>query len=141
MKYIIKIDRSSIKLNPDGGKSIFYVAGQQHLYIDGEEVFCSDENRKVLIENSLKDGKVVKLAQDCNPIHLLSPLSKYLYNYEPTNVKCEDCGEQFDYKELRYDEFYDDDYGSRWSDKICPKCWFWDCCELEFEKIDKVCPN
>lgn len=49
------------------------------------------------------------------------------------NVVCEECGEEFDWRELQED-YIDDEYGYDSSNRICPRCGCWDCCEVEFQK-------
>jgi hypothetical protein len=102
---LIKINRSSIKPNPNAGNSTYYQA--------------------------LGNGEYEIL-------HTISPEGKWLYEYEDTLVTCYHCKAQFSYNDLESDEmsFGDNDM---WTDKVCPKCHTWSCCEIEFERIEQVC--
>lgn len=60
------------------------------------------------------------------------PAPPWLYDYLPTNVTCDSCGESFDHSELRSDESFDGEE-EFYSDRICPRCGEWDCCEVKYE--------
>ena len=58
--------------------------------------------------------------------------------YEPTTIACSDCHEDFLHTELMKDNAIwgeGDLEKSVSSDKVCPKCGAWDCCELEFARL------
>ena len=67
-------------------------------------------------------------------LHSLSPQPDYFIEYEDVEVECDECGAKFCFKELQYGEYDDNRYDYYYSDKVCPKCFAWDCCELELEK-------
>ena len=111
MKHLIKIDRASVRENPNAGNTTYYVAGMP-------------------IKEYDEEGRVVSVKQDVQYLHRLTPESKFFYEYVPTEVKCEECGAQFLYTELKESEEWD-----VFLENVCPKCGTADCCELEFEKL------
>lgn len=113
MKYIIKIDRKTIKKNPHAGSTTFYVAG--HPYMEKHE-----------------DGSI-SYHSPVQTLHTLCPQPKFLYEYVPCDVKCDFCESEFDYTEL-----LTEDYADYWySDTVCPECHSPNCCEIEFENLEK----
>lgn len=63
-----------------------------------------------------------------------------VYSYEPTMVQCDECHDEFIHTELKKESglWGEGDYEKAVeSDTVCPKCGAWDCCELEFESVDK----
>ena len=60
-----------------------------------------------------------------------SPEPRFLFEYEPTEVECKECHEKFLHTELRSDSMGDD-----YSDRICPRCGCWDCCDIKFEELE-----
>lgn len=117
-KIRIPIDRSTVRRNPNAGRSVFYVAGRAY-----EETTVGE------------DGTVrICRRQDVQTIYDF-PQSAFLWEYAPTEVRCGVCGEAFSHTELETDDtdFGDDGYCS--TDRKCPKCGVWDCCELERESL------
>ena len=110
MKFLIKIDRSSIKENPDAGRTSLWVHGKT-------------------IHN--EDGSVFKEMQQ---IHFMQPEPEYLYSYIDTQVQCQYCNAEFSWKDLETDEETTDD-DETFLDFICPKCKRSDCCEIEREQL------
>jgi hypothetical protein len=67
----------------------------------------------------------------------LIPAASHLFEREAIQVQCEECGAEFSYRDLKADAMgYGDD--EIWSNAICPECGHWDCCELEYEKLEDV---
>ena len=122
---LIKIDRSSIKKNPDGGKT------QSHVIIGSTTTFvCNEIPNRILdliqitsenIENGVieysgfikepfdyekfKGVKGLKVNTEINNQfirHLPEPY--YFYDYENTEVKCNECGKMIGIKEVYYDD-------------------------------------
>lgn len=60
---------------------------------------------------------------------------EFLYEYQDTKVKCETCESIFSHKYLRSEWTYD---GGGHSDTICPVCGDWDCCNIEYETLEKA---
>lgn len=113
-KFLIKIDRNSIKENPDAGQTSFFIPGAVYKTATG-------------------------WARHIQQCHQMTPDPNYLFNYEDCEVECTYCKEKFSYKDLKskeaYDFEYDEDYTLYY---VCPKCNEPDCCDFEYEKIDDV---
>lgn len=116
MMTLIPIDRDTIRRNPLRGQRSFLVPGR---------VQCE----AVVDANS---GKFhVTKRRDVQRIFTTEPQPEWLYEYLPTEVECNYCGATFDHSELQSDSC---DY----SERICPECGSWDCCDIEFESIDDI---
>jgi hypothetical protein len=66
------------------------------------------------------------------------PEPTWLFEYLPTPVTCEGCGEAFDVSELQSDSRSwntDGECGEAWSNEVCPKCGRWYCCSVEYEGL------
>lgn len=113
MKTKIKIDRNSISINPN--------AGRTHSIFPGK-----------VLQN--EDGSQYRQLQTI--YH--APISTYSFSYEKTNVECDYCKAVFDFSELS--DTWGDDYdgGEYFVENICPKCKEGQCCEIEFEKIEEA---
>jgi hypothetical protein len=110
-KVKIPIDRSTIRRNPNAGRTSILVPGR----------------------SCIVDGKETKQIQR---VHTIYPEGAYLFEYAHTKVQCCHCEAVFDYYLLESDCSIDID-GETYSDTICPKCHGWDCCEMEFEEFDE----
>jgi len=66
------------------------------------------------------------------------PSVKPSYDYEETTVECEGCGAEFVHTKLKRESAtWPQSDGSEKeveSETVCPKCGYWDCCEVEYEK-------
>ncbi len=114
MKYIVRIDRSSIKKNPDAGRTMFPMPG------------CW-----------MPDGKG-GMTRGVNMVYQMQPDPNYLAKNAYCEVTCAFCSSKFSHKDLEEDREYiypDEDY--YYIDNICPKCGQRDCCEIEYEKFDQ----
>jgi len=112
-KYLIKIDRKTIKKNPNAGSTVTLVPGIVDHYIDdnGNEVW---------------ERPVQRIYHEAE--------RSYLYKYKNNIVQCNECKKRFGVNKLESDSYgYDDIY----SDTICPYCGMWNCCEIEYEQFDK----
>lgn len=58
--------------------------------------------------------------------------SKYLYEYEDTNINCKNCDWVGKPKDLLSEEC-EDRYS--YDDEVCPKCGIWNCCEFQYESL------
>lgn len=135
---IIKIDRSSIKLNPNRGNTSFLAAGAVEVSFevtgklpdflkDGENCYITsiDSNKRIsglLNDFSLQadlmkcDGVTVNVKRNTQRIYH-APESTYIYKYENPELKCDYCHKKSTIEEIEID--YDDD-GNRCT--TCPCC-------------------
>lgn len=122
MRYLVKIDKNSIKENPDAGSTIL------RRPIGTPEIYEKYEYKNGVMINYEKS-----INQPYETIHMLSPISKYSfrYKYEDTVVQCVDCHEIFSSDKLKYEIDYEGE-----NNKVCPQCGVWNCCQLEFEKLN-----
>lgn len=164
---LIKIDKKSIRKNPNAGRTQQKVAGMRNTtfkckgelpsYMKDEKtiiitswlidkeikeyegvIIDEDIIEKVYKEISKKNGKnlTIEITQDWSTL-TFPPECRYFYKYKNTKVKCKECGNRFmsnDFKEIELD--CGDDYS--YTDTGCPNCENWDCCEVEYEKIEDV---
>lgn len=135
MKYLIKIDRSSIRRNPHYPHAYRYeVYPREMTRIDtyrGYTTGDTDEPKWVLYSQEIIEPK-----PQYEYVDLLGGAPKYHYDYCPTLVECEWCCEKFDYSDLEYD-CSDPEYDGGWTETACPKCGFWECCQIEYEKLSE----
>jgi hypothetical protein len=76
-----------------------------------------------------------KIEREVTRLRTLYPQGKYLYDHLDTEIECSECHEKFLHTELEADyEWMGDD--EIWSNKICPKCGVWNCCEIEYEELN-----
>lgn len=156
MKTLIKIDRDSIKLNPEGGNISTIIETEKEVFVSGNndipnilnednfhltEQYNSKTIKKwkgVLLDHtlieSLCDKKLYVEIKYYHQKYSHRPLPKYLYKYENVKLECNDCGSSFLLNEL---EVIEDVDGGYW-DNCCPFCGEPDCVEIEYEKIENV---
>jgi phage FluMu protein Com len=138
MKTIVRIDRSSIKRNPNAGNTItfmpglisvtFTFAGKPPKFMF-KEPFVILETRNVnneIVEvkgilNAMPKqvgypGLVINVDRELRSIEH-RPEPNYFYRYELTKVKCDECGFEINTVELPF--YYDDD-GYEYC--TCPRC-------------------
>jgi hypothetical protein len=159
MKYIIPIDKKSIKRNPKYGEKVEYIPTGREITFESnfiptalkdrliisEKGTCfsgilieeptHEEIQEILKEN--KDGQFFYCSVKLNyqPVYKNEP--KYFYNYEIVKVKCDSCGGEFmsdEFKELECEDGYDYSY----TYTGCPKCGAWHCCDVEYEDIKDI---
>lgn len=132
-KYLIPIDRSSIKPNPH-----YPHLGRYEIYpreltrVDTYRGYGLEANGKtkwVLVSQEILEPK-----PEYEYIEALGTAPRYFYSYSDTMVQCDNCRKQFNYNELQYEDMYDS-WG--YTDRQCPFCHRWDCCELEYEKLSQ----
>ena len=110
MKTIVLIDRSTVRRNPNAGRTYTLVPGR----------------------SSVVDGKEMRQVQR---MHSICPDPSHLFDYVPTDVRCSSCGAAFDHRLLESDAMPTNE-GEIYSEVVCPECGAWDCCEVEFEELD-----
>jgi len=163
-KYLIRIDRSTIRRNPDYSKPI-NIQGRSELIVTFYGDIPEDLESKFIIissEHSWDTTVITAIASgDINDaidyLNKLDPYkfafdltkknniitfdycgSEFLYLYEhPFFVTCKRCKSSFDYKRLKSDITELCGYYAS-SDMVCPVCSMWNCVDIEFEKLDSV---
>jgi hypothetical protein len=147
MPTIIKIDRSTVRPNPNAGQTAYRVAGRS--YTEETKVFKRGHD---WIKQQWSDGFMyrqdsitslkcpsdwassINHIQEYSDIHTLSPEPAFLYEYENPELVCDSCGGTFCHQDLLFDET--NDWGGYISSyEVCPLCHEWDCCEVELEKL------
>lgn len=150
MKFIIPIDRSTLRKNPDAGRTNYAVPGPKSVeryveYNDGpngvSEEWRGNGNGEFFMVSQQRgpkhstDERVVQEFehQECVTFSTMMPAPDWLFSYLPTPVTCSNCGATFPHTELGSDYIYtgEDDVPL---DNICPTCGTPDCCEIEFEQ-------
>ena len=155
MKFFIKIDRRTIKKNPNAGSTMTYIPTDQtctfkydgnklpDYLVDGKNCHITNWNiesisgtliypiEKYLFQKIMEDEKLITLEieQGIQEIEHL-PEPEYFYKYKKTKVKCNECGSEFCHDQLEADSCMD-----AYSNTICPVCGMWECCDIEYENI------
>lgn len=154
---IVKIDRSTIRKNPNAGNTVYYrnigpkeyhkqtITFEDGIWYKRVQIGYSYSEEKIVWtlshEESIKQEKrpdhfypdfKESSYQPTEKLYSLSPEPEYLFKYENTVISCEYCNEEFPTNELMNDF---DDY-SGYNDRVCPKCSAWDCCEIQYEVFD-----
>lgn len=132
MKYLIPIDRSSIKPNehyPHLGTYIIYPIEYRKIETFTYIAYNSPINWK------LESSQVsVEEVDHKEYVDALGKPPKYFYSYADTMVQCNCCLKKFNYGELESDRSDDLSDGT---DTQCPFCKKWDCCEIEYERLSE----
>ena len=156
MKFLIKIDRRTVKKNPNAGSTVSYIRGAKsaefvykgkglHNYLIEDKncivteidyvknilrgIITEPVTQKLIIRISLDDKCNISMEQETTRIdHLPEP--DHFYKYRKTKVQCDECKGWFDHNTLQSDDFMD-----CYSDRICPLCREWDCCQLKYESL------
>lgn len=139
---LIPINKKTIRPNPQAGQTVFHIPGRQEVtetvIQDGiKSVYSLYQDKKLLIaqETCSEPNSIAKnVSQDIQTLCTLSPQSKYLYEYEETNVVCKYCEWTGKVDELEGEYRYFEDYCES-NDTICPNCKEWNCCEYQYEKL------
>lgn len=156
MKTLVKIIRSSIKKNPDAGKTATRIYGPREITfeIKGEipEYLKDEENCVVttwsdnpkwckgllynddLVERLLSEKKSFITINDNKNISTVShaPEPQYLYSYENTQIECNNCHNKIHVKEIIQDCNDDGCYDE------CPICSHVDTFRYRHENIEDV---
>ena len=158
MKYKIMIDKNTIRKNPNAGMTQFKIhdghIDKYELYANGkivngflyeatgiEAIKLMDEQHRSL--NPLTDeqkkclGSLISISEKRDVSQIIhDPEPLYLFDYEPQKVQCEKCKAEFDHTELDFDD--NDEWSYEYSDTVCPKCHYFNCCEIEYQDIYEV---
>jgi hypothetical protein len=152
MSTLIKIDLKSIKKNPNAGstqtsilkniESTFIAKKLPFFFIDGENCIITEIGegcvKGIIIDEDLINKCIKNKPPDVSIDvkyeretikHL--PEQEYFWKYESVDVECTNCKSVFDHELLEFEEYY-----GNFSPFICPHCEAWDCCEVEYEKIE-----
>jgi len=116
--YFVKIDRSSIKKNPNYPVKYSYVPTTKRNPI------TINVTRPSLYDLSQDYIEVVTLSYD-----------PYIYKYEPLKVTCKYCGSTFDHTKLLN---YLDAHCEICYEHVCPNCGYSECVDIEYESVYKV---
>lgn len=157
MKTLIKIDRKTIRKNPNAGNNVYqYSLGDTGgtVTITGKEgdlvsptwvertwdqmsgllISFRELNPKEIDGNP---GLKISMTKRTNiqTLYTLSPEPEWLYEYEDTQLTCLSCQKSFSHTKL--EDYYDEDSSNN---EICPCCGKWDCIdgEVRNEKIEDV---
>jgi hypothetical protein len=159
----IRIDRSTIRKNPNAGSTSTPLFGRVSTtavlecvgalpyavkaitntsgisFSDGVcryNVHVSEDVDKLTEVAKKHNVKVVSYTQD-RPVQLVAhpPESAILYSHEDTKVRCVKCDKEFSVRQLGSDSMMEDD---SYNDCVCPFCDAWDCCEVTYEKLSDI---
>jgi len=167
MKYLILIDKKSIKRNPNAGSQVTKMFGAREIdfecdklpdiLIDEKNCFIStykvsNKGVKSDITGYLDNDDLIeelltnKRYKDCNitinvhnNIETINhfPIPKYSFKYTPLKVKCNECGHEFMSNEF-LSMSNDDDDEYRSTVTGCPKCNEYDCCDVRYQNIKEI---
>jgi len=158
MSIFIPIDFNTVRRQPPN-RDVVYVAGRPD--VSQVKVYLRDGmwHREEWIGTAVEHGELlngimighleVEAKKDeppegwINTMKIRQPMSvlrglpslPWSFEYVPTEVTCESCERTFLHTKLESadDEFGDDYY---YSDCVCPFCYEWDCCDIQFEQPD-----
>lgn len=158
---IIRIDRSTIKKNPNAGNTQTVIEGSKEVLFSVESYDIPDIVRKepfIITSFIEENGKLTNCSGVINgpltPEQLSEwltikgftvtirnntevinhmPEPEYLYEYEDKEIKCKKCKNMINIDDIEHDEFEDTPV------KICPICQHFDTFpEYRYEKISEV---
>jgi hypothetical protein len=158
MKTLIPIDRSTIRVNPHAGQSMFFTPGPT--VVTEVKVYLSPKGwvREIWVGTGIEGGHLangqlhdqrtsetaerpdewiasLSCSQYFNQHHMISPLGRFLFEHQDIELSCEDCEAKFKYSELQSDSSFDDDL---YCETICPRCGAWFCCEPVLERLSSA---
>lgn len=160
--YLIRIDPASIKKNPNAGNTVYrryfgteteevkvyYGCGSWHreqyrngvLYVTESVLVPKDKYVMDCLPSGWSSSKIER--QLFETIHSILPEPNYTFQYEDTEVECDNCHQKFGWRNLEtvdYD-YYDDEgcYYDGYNDRVCPHCKERDCCWYRFEELDQL---
>jgi hypothetical protein len=163
--YFIKIDLRTIKKNPNADSICKYVQGPPEVsfksngfpsflkegmdYIITEWSFIPEYTKyEGVMQGTLTDEQIEEIEkwvkEDPSRFFEISikiphidvttqPGPEYFYDYLNVKVKCKFCKTYHMIDDLR--TVWDDD-GECYSDRVCPSCKEWNCCDVEHETIE-----
>lgn len=141
---LIKINRKSIKKNPNAGNTTYHMPlgpTEYHKTVINTKQYVSNNGIDYLLVADNTETKL-SLSQPVQTIHTLSPEPDWLYKYEDPEVECKECGNKFKHSELKDEshEYIDEDGFDNWGEikNVCPICDTQECCDVKFEKIEDI---
>jgi len=163
MKYLIKINLKTIKKNKDFGNYQSIIPTNKTIKFEFEGTsnlpdYFKPDNNCIIVESikkfEIKVSYLIKgyiisedLLKKCideklninlelNQNYITVdhfPIPEYSYKYINTLLVCNNCNNKIKSDDLKSDEFYD-----YYSDKVCPKCGAFDCCDITYESIENA---
>lgn len=133
---VVRIDRKSIKKNPDAGRTEYAVPGARcgrktvvtevgENFVVEEFILCGEGQWRSVRKNAidsrfclLKPGETVEIGQDIQHVHTITPEPSHLFEYVFPEVQCSECGKAEVINKWHSD--WDDESGADW--KTCPNC-------------------
>jgi len=164
MKYFIPIDRKTIRKNPNAGGLKRAIPGNLEVELHARDCTLQilEDDRIIPTEYVVGgSGRIETLSAIINDASFVKDIEKYtskynieyhrelthmetivgepdyFYKYNPVDVTCNFCGAIFSSNALQSDELYNGD-GETYSDTVCPECGAFDCCDVEYERINAV---
>lgn len=160
MKYIIEIDRESIKRNPRAGETMTVVGHRKtatfditgdlpDFFIDGENVMITESAYGGFIQSykgEIFDDDTINKCVGLNlnvtvnidrNFYRHDHIRIWDYTYKNIDIMCDSCEETIKSEDLKSEEIWNgaDEY---YSNRVCPKCGEFDCCELEYENFNEA---
>lgn len=97
-------------------------------------------NRPLVLEEQELTFKAndsdIQCDRDHDLVKTIQPAPNWIYEFEPTIVKCIHCEASFPHTAMG-----DDAIGDSVVFGICPNCGEAECCEIEYEKIESITPT
>jgi Zn finger protein HypA/HybF involved in hydrogenase expression len=100
------IDLSSIRENPNAGRTVLMYPGRARFEESGDQV---------------------SFIREVHTLHTMTPEPKWLYRHEPMEVECVHCRTKVDV------DLVTDDYEDRYISDICPVCHRANCLSVRIE--------
>lgn len=142
----IKIDRSTIRRNPNAGKTSYNIPGkpettkvvadnnriQEYQIYGNKEILMTDRPR---IIGDIPDGNIMKSRRfPIETIHSIFPQPQFLFDYHPTELTCEYCDYKFPHT-LLFDDYCE--FSDTFRNNVCPNpnCQVSECCEISYEPL------
>ena len=160
MTTLIKIDRKSIKKNPNAWRDSVHIPMawntsfetnltpfelpawlRENITLVSVEPPCTkgwldvvDDRLIEFAQSSIKKGHKfnIECKRGIQTIYSLTPEPEYNYKYKNTKVKCSCCKSMILHSEIEEDEFEDTLV------KICPKCGDVDTFDYKYEEIEEI---
>lgn len=136
MKYFVKINIGSVKINPRAGRILTVIPTFKSVELTLRSNGVAKESDIKKIEKLCKEIGFIMDAYVIQHTDKIShpPEPNYFYKHYDKKIECKYCKAKIKVSELESDEI--DRCVS--SDTICPKCKRWGCCEVEFQTIEDL---
>jgi hypothetical protein len=150
MSYLIRIDRDSIRTNPEANAPPdFFLPGiiqDKRVVVERlgrictikKQTRCGDQWITEESSTHTGDGRsfppegiTYSQERDRESVAIAYRPPAYLFDYLPLEIACENCGRKFDHSSLESDEF-----GDSYSNTVCPHCGTPDCADVVYERIE-----